>query len=191
MFTKAIKLKRKFLAARENVADKVNEIAKESGRTVFSIVNEALSAFIAAKEAGRTLLSIIEEGKNAQLARNAGMILVPEASYDSLLESCAIVPRIYDGWKSAGTVFGKYLYVNEIHEDTESVETALKEVIGGNPDVAFSKEKLVCISPRLGVKQTEAVSAFLEGLLQSLNLTVTAKEVSKGIIIITFKQEGE
>ena len=191
MFTKAIKLKRKFLAAKENVAERVNEIAKESGRTVFSIVNEALSAFIIAKEAGKTLPSIIEEGKNAQLARNAGMILVPEASYDSLLESCAITPRIYDGWRTAGMVFGKYLYVKEIHEDTKSVETALKEVIGGNPDITLSEERLVCISPRLGEKQTEAVSAFLEGLLHSLNLTVTAKEVSKGIIIINFKQEGE
>lgn len=184
-------MKRKFLAAKENVADKVNEIAKESGRTVFSIVNEALSAFVIAKEAGRSLPSIIEEGKNAQLARNAGMILVPEASYDILLESCAITPRVYDGWKTAGAVFGKYLYVNEIHEDTRSVETALKEVIGGNPDIAFTEEKVVCISPRMVEKQTEAVSAFLEGLLHSLNLTVTAKEISKGIIIITFKREGE
>jgi hypothetical protein len=191
LFTKVITLKRKFLAAKENVADGVNEIAKESGRTVFSIVNEALSAFITAKEAGRSLPSIIEEGKNAQIARNAGMILVPEASYDSLLESCSITPRIYDGWRTAGTVFGKYLYVNEIHEDTKSVETAIKAVIGGNPDITFSEERLICISPRFGEKQTEAVAAFLEGLLRSLNLTVTAKEISKGIIIITSKQEGE
>lgn len=187
--TKEIKLKRKFLAAKENLAEKINEIAKKSGRTVFSVVNEALSAFIKANELGKDLATIMEESKILEIAKNSGMILVPEGLHEHLTGLSSRDPKTDSYWKSSGIVFGKYLVVNGIRE-YKRIEKALKEVIGGNPDLSVSEERVICISPRLSENRTEGVATFLEGVMTTIGFKVDSKEISKGIIIIKFKTEA-
>ncbi|MEM3366548.1 MAG: hypothetical protein QXM93_09045 [Candidatus Methanomethyliaceae archaeon] len=181
---------RKFLAAQENLADRINEIAKEHGRTVFSIVNEALSAFIRANEWGKDLTTIIEDAKILEIARNSGMVLIPEPLHERLMESTSFDSKMKDYWRSSGIVFGRYLDLNNIR-DLKKVERILREVVGVNPDISISNERLVCISPRLGEKRSEAVAIFLEGVMNSMGLGIASREVSKGIIVLKFKQEGE
>jgi hypothetical protein len=188
--TKEIKLKRKFLAAKENLADKINEIAKEHGRTVFSIVNEALGAFISANEWGKDLTTIIEDARILEIARNSGMVLMPEPLHERLMESASFDSKMKEYWRSSGVVFGKYLDLNGI-KDLKKVERVLKEVVGVNPDISISSERLVCISPRLGEKRSEAVAVFLEGVMSSMGLEIASREVSKGIIVLKFKRESE
>ncbi|MDH5810989.1 MAG: hypothetical protein QXP73_02315 [Candidatus Methanomethylicaceae archaeon] len=181
---------RKFLAAQENLADRINEIAKERGRTVFSIVNEALSAFIRANEWGKDLTTIIEDAKILEIARNSGMVLIPEPLHERLMESTSFDSKMKDYWRSSGIVFGRYLELNNIR-DLKKVERILREVVGVNPDISISNERLVCISPRLGEKRSEAVAIFLEGVMNSMGFGIASREVSKGIIVLKFKQEGE
>jgi len=183
-------LRRRFLAAKENLADQINEIAKERGRTVFSIVNEALGAFIKADEWGKDLTTIIEDARVLEIARNSGLVLIPEPLHERLLESSQFDSKMKEYWRSSGIVFGRYLDLNNI-KDLKKVERVLKEVVGVNPDISISDDRLVCISPRLGEKRTEAVAIFLEGVMSSMGWEVTSKEVSKGIIVLKFKQESE
>lgn len=183
-------MRRKFLAAKDNLADKINEIAKERGRTVFSIVNEALGAFIRANEWGKDLTTIIEDAKILEMAKNSGMTLIPESLHERLMESTSFDTKMKDYWRSSGIVFGKYLEINNIN-DPRRVERILKEVVGVNPDISISKDRLVCISPRLGEKRSEAVAIFLEGVMSSMGLQISSRDVSKGIIVLKFKQEGE
>ncbi|MCX8182021.1 MAG: ribbon-helix-helix domain-containing protein [Candidatus Methanomethyliaceae archaeon] len=181
---------RKFLAAKENLAEKINEIAKERGRTVFSIVNETLSAFISANEWGRDLTTLMEDAKILEIAKNSGMVLIPEPLHEYLMESTPFDSKMKEYWRSSGIVFGRYLDLNNI-KDLKKVERILKEVVGINPDISISNERLVCISPRLGEKRSETVAIFLEGVMNGMGFRVASREVSKGIIILKFKQERE
>lgn len=182
-------MRRKFLATKENLADRINEMAKESGRTVFSVVNEALEAFIRTNEWGKDLSTIMDDAKILEIAKNSGMVMVPESLHERFMESTPMDAKIKECWRSSGVVFGKYLDVNGI-KDFKKIERILKEVIGGNPDISISDERLVCISPRLGGGRTESMAVFLEGIISSMGLKVNSKEVSKGIIVIKFKREG-
>jgi len=188
MPAKAVQMRRKFLAARHDLAQRVNESSKSSGRTVFSIVNEALSAFLEAEESGRSLSSVMDEQKMIHSAKNSGMILVPETCWERLLESSHDCQAVYEGWRASGAVFGRYLRVSGLSEDPRKVEAALRTVAGGIPDITIQRDRLLFISPRLGERQTEAVAAFLEGVLAGLDLGVTGKEVSKGIVVIGLKR---
>ncbi len=181
-------MRRKFLATKESLADKINELAKESGRTAFSVVNEALAAFIRANEWGKDLATIMDDAKILEIAKNSGMVMVPESLHERLMEFTPMDAKMEECWRSSGVVFGKYLDVNGIN-DFKKIERILKEVIGGNPDISISGERLVCISPRLGEGRTEAVAVFLEGVMNSIGLKVDSKEISKGIILIKFKRE--
>ncbi|MGQ9760208.1 MAG: hypothetical protein ACUVQ5_06570 [Candidatus Methanomethylicaceae archaeon] len=189
MTTKEIKLKRKFLAAQKNLAEKINELAKKSGRTVFSVVNEALGAFIKASELGKDLTTIMDDAKILEIAKNSGMVLVPEGLHETLMELNSRDAKMDDYWKSSGIVFGKYLDVNGIRE-YKKIERTLKEVIGGNPDLSISEKRVVCISPRFSESRTEGVATFLEGVMSAMGFKVDSKEISRGIIIIKFKTEA-
>lgn len=178
---------RRFLTARANLVEKIDDIAKKEGRTMFSIVNEALEAFLIAYEKNRTLFNIIEELKIIETAKNAGMIFVPENFHEYLISYISFDRNICKSWREAGYIFGKHLEVNNIKEP-KNMERAIKYVIGENSEIIFSENKMVCICPKMSERRSEEVAEFLEGLMESFGFTVITKEVSKGIIVIRVKK---
>ncbi|MDH5806257.1 MAG: hypothetical protein QXW62_00885 [Candidatus Methanomethylicaceae archaeon] len=178
---------RKFLTAKADLVEKINEIAKKEGRTIFSIVNEALEAFLIAYEKNTTLFNIIEELKIIETAKNAGMIFVPENFHEYLISYISLDRNICKSWRESGYVFGKHLEANNIKEP-KHIERAIKYVIGENSEIIFSENKIVCICPKMGERRTEEIAEFLEGLVESYGFIVVTKEVSKGIIIIRIKK---
>jgi len=176
-------LKRKFVAARADLVEKISELAKKSGRTMFSILNEALDAFIKAKEKNKDLYTILEEMNVIEIARNAGMIFVPEAIYNIIMEN----NNIENYWKNSGQLFGKYLEINGFKE-LKNIEKAIKEIIGEDIDISISSNKIICICPRLMENRLRDIASFLEGVMVNCGFNIIKKEISKGIVIIRMKK---
>jgi predicted transcriptional regulator len=176
-------LKRKFVAARADLVEKISELAKKSGRTMFSILNEALDAFIKAKEKNKDLYTILEEMSVIEIARNAGMIFVPEAIYNIIMEN----NNIENYWKNSGQLFGKYLEINGFKE-LKNIEKAIKEIIGEDIDISISSNKIICICPRLMENRLRDIASFLEGVMVNFGFNIIKKEISKGIVIIRMKK---
>lgn len=179
---------RRFITAKAELVEKIDEIAKKDGRTIFSIVNEALEAFLMAYERSRTLSNIMKELKIVETAKNAGMMLVPEDFHEQLISRISFDQSMYKSWREAGYIFGKHLEVNDINEPKD-VERAIKYVIGEGSEIVFSENKVVCICPKMSEKRTEEVAEFLEGLMESSGFVILKKEISKGIIVIRVKRE--
>jgi hypothetical protein len=178
-------LKRKFVAARADLVEKISELAKKSGRTMFSILNEALDAFIKAKEKNKDLYSVLEEVSIIEIARSAGMIFVPEVAYDSIIGN----NNFEDYWKNSGQLFGKYLEINGFKE-LKDIEKAIKEIIGEDIDITISNNKIVCICPRLMESRLREIASFLEGVITNFGFNVLGKEISKGIVVMRIKKGG-
>jgi hypothetical protein len=178
-------LKRKFVAARADLVEKISELAKKSGRTMFSILNEALDAFIKAKEKNKDLYSVLEEVSIIEIARSAGMIFVPEVAYDSIIGN----NNFEDYWKNSGQLFGKYLEINGFKE-LKDIEKAIKEIIGEDIDITISNNKIVCICPRLMESRLRDIASFLEGVITNFGFNVLGKEISKGIVVMRIKKGG-
>ncbi|MCQ5336600.1 MAG: hypothetical protein NO475_00185 [Candidatus Methanomethylicia archaeon] len=176
-------MKRKFVAARADLVEKISELAKKSGRTMFSILNEALDAFIKAKEKNKDLYTILEEMSVIEIARNAGMIFVPEAIYNIIMEN----NNIENYWKNSGQLFGKYLEINGFKE-LKNIEKAIKEIIGEDIDISISSNKIICICPRLMENRLRDIASFLEGVMVNFGFNIIKKEISKGIVIIRMKK---
>ncbi len=176
-------MKRKFVAARADLVEKISELAKKSGRTMFSILNEALDAFIKAKEKNKDLSTILEEKNIIEIARNAGMIFVPEAIYNNIMEN----NNLENYWKSSGQLFGKYLEINGFKE-LKSIEKAIKEIIGEDIDISISSNRITCICPRLMENRLRDIASFLEGVMANFGFNIIKKEISKGIIIIRMRK---
>jgi predicted transcriptional regulator len=176
-------LKRKFVAARADLVEKISELAKKSGRTMFSILNEALDAFIKAKEKNKDLYTILEEMSVIEIARNAGMIFVPEAIYNIIMEN----NNIENYWKNSGQLFGKYLEINGFKE-LKNIEKAIKEIVGEDIDISISSNKIICICPRLMENRLRDIASFLEGVMVNFGFNIIKKEISKGIVIIRMKK---
>ncbi|MCC6013245.1 MAG: hypothetical protein LM593_02655 [Candidatus Verstraetearchaeota archaeon] len=178
-------MKRKFVAARADLVEKISELAKKSGRTMFSILNEALDAFIKAKEKNKDLYSVLEEVSIIEIARSAGMIFVPEVAYDSIIGN----NNFEDYWKNSGQLFGKYLEINGFKE-LKDIEKAIKEIIGEDIDITISNNKIVCICPRLMESRLRDIASFLEGVITNFGFNVLGKEISKGIVVMRIKKGG-
>ncbi|RZN57835.1 MAG: hypothetical protein DSO09_05400 [Candidatus Methanomethylicota archaeon] len=176
-------MKRKFVAARADLVEKISELAKKSGRTMFSILNEALDAFIKAKEKNKDLYTILEEMSVIEIARNAGMIFVPEAIYNIIMEN----NNIENYWKNSGQLFGKYLEINGFKE-LKNIEKAIKEIVGEDIDISISSNKIICICPRLMENRLRDIASFLEGVMVNFGFNIIKKEISKGIVIIRMKK---
>ncbi|MCS7097906.1 MAG: hypothetical protein NZ922_02880 [Candidatus Methanomethyliaceae archaeon] len=179
---------RKFLTAKAELVEKVNDVAKKDGRTIFSIVNEALEEFLMANEKNKSLYEVIEELKTIEIAKNAGMVFVPEEFHENVINRTSLGKNDYKSWNEAGRIFGKYLEVNNMKE-LKNIERVIKYLIGGVSEILFSENRVVCICPKMSEQRSEELAEFLEGLIESLGFIISSKEISRGIIIIKIKKQ--
>lgn len=179
---------RKFLTAKAELVEKVNEVAKKDGRTIFSIVNEALEAFLLAYEKKKSLCEVMEELKTIEIARNTGMVFVPEEFHENVINRVSLSENDYKAWNEVGRIFGRYLEVNNM-KGLKNIERAIKYLIGGVSEISFSESRVVCICPKISEQRSKELAEFLEGLIESLGFTISSKEISRGIIVIKLKKQ--
>lgn len=184
-------VKRKLLAARVDLADKVSEIASRKG-TLYDYVNEVLEQAIRAEELGVTLKKVLDDRWLIKSARDAGFILVPEKIiYDLTEDACRSVgkERLLALWYETGEWYGKY------YDDLERFVDAVKKYFWDVLELSVSGDedsvRLTCLSSRFSDVYTELFGKFLEGALNVLGYSLEEAEVSKGIIRMRFvKSEG-
>ena len=184
-------VKRKLLAARVDLADKVSEIASRKG-TLYDYVNEVLEQAIRAEELGVTLRKVLDDRWLIKSARDAGFILVPEKIlYELAEDACKSMgkERLLALWYETGEWYGKY------YDDLERFVDAVKKYFWDVIELSVSEDDdqvmLTCLSSRFSEVYTELFGKFLEGALNVLGYSLREGDISKGIIHMRFvKQEG-
>lgn len=173
--------KRKMLAAREDLVDRVSEIAKRRG-TLYEFVNDVLSEAIRADSMGVTLKEALDEYGLVKMARDSGFTLVPEPLWYEFVERTGSRSGwVKSLWRETGVWYAKFYGSPE--KFAEAVRKLFWDV------VEFSVSKLddgglavKCLCPKFKATLAELFSSFIEGAYEVYGYQPARKEVSRGVV---------
>jgi len=183
-----MKVKRKTLFAREDLANRLSIIAKQHGYTLYNLVNEILELAIQAEEVGINLRKTFEESWILESAKKDGFILGLETLWYDMAELAYEKGRdeAVKRWFEAGVWLAKKYVTAGMERPFEAFKRSLEAYTWNVPELKIEgDEKTVSIrmiSPRFSEQYTILYSAFLEGALETFGYKVSNKEVSVGMI---------
>lgn len=190
-------MKRKFLAASEELVSRVSKMAKSKHLTLFGVVNEALEQVLRAEGMGKRLPEILDEYSIVKMAKEAGSLLITEDLLHPILDEAFERRRddLMKSWRETGQWFGRFFSVQFPDRDRiEVLDKVARTLIWGASDVTVSRRggsfALRCIGPRLGSAYTFLLASFVEGLVEAFGYSVVERDVSRGVIFLTFAEAG-
>jgi len=188
--------RRKMLAAREDLADKVSEIAASKGFTLFNMINNLLALAVSAEDMGISLEGAVDNYELIKAVRNASFTLVLE----SLLYDTAEIAyerakdKTLKTWFEAGVWVGRQYVTRGVEDAFTAIRRDLKAFSWNIPEFTMEKlEKEVSVrvlSPRFSESYTLLFNRFLEGILEAFGYGVTYKEIGKGNIRLEAAKRG-
>ncbi|MCX8178153.1 MAG: hypothetical protein N3F10_07695 [Candidatus Bathyarchaeota archaeon] len=177
-------IKRKMLAAREDLVDRVSEIARRKG-TLYEFVNDVLQEAIRADSMGTTIKEALDEVGLIKMAKDSGFILVPERLWYEVVERLgARSSWIKNLWHETGAWYAKFYGSPERFAEFirilfwDLVDFSISRVDGG-----FAVK---CLCPKFNINLAELFSIFLEGAYEAFGLHVMKRDVSRGVIYMEF-----
>jgi len=188
--------KRKMLAAREDLADKIAKIAEQRGFTLFGMVNDLLELAIEADRVGFSLKDAVDAYELNKETRDASFTLVLE----SLLYDTADIAyeeaseKTLKTWFDAGTWAARRYIALGAKDPLGAYERELK-AFGLNTGVTITQNgqdvSIRILNPRFSKVYTVLFNSYLEGVLAGSGYAVTFNEVGRGNIRLeaTFKRE--
>ena len=184
------RLGRKLLAAREDVAERIGEIASRKGLTLYGLVNEALASVIAMEDAGTTLKRAAERSLTLDSAKNAGFLLCPEALwYETVEQAYRSSPdRMAELWFEGGARCAKLYLVRMVKDPLAAFERDIPNFTWNASDFGFERGKddgeilVRCIGPRFSEPYALLFSRFLEGAFAAFGYECVRRDVAKGAL---------
>lgn len=180
--------KRKMLAAREDLADKISDIALRKG-TLYDYLNETLEEAIRADSIGLSLKEAIDERGIVKVARDSGFTFVPERLWFDICEKAYErlgIRKMKSLWYETGQWYGTY------YGDLDKLKDAMNKLIWdlSEFEVASKDGNLLvrCISPKFSESYSVLFSRFLEGALNALGYEFVDGDILKGVLNLRFKE---
>ncbi len=186
--------KRKMLAAEEDLANKVAELANRRGLTVYQTVNDILEQALRAEEQGLNLKEAVDRRSDMERAREMGLTFTVERLYYQIVDLAYGRDRekVRDLWREMGFWYGKY-FKSKSQDPVKALTEALGFLTHGSQ---FSVEKgrgdeliVNCIGERFNKAYTEVFTAFMEAAFQTLGYKTVENEASRGIIRLRLAKE--
>ncbi len=193
-----MKVKRKTLFAREDLANRLSVIAKQHGYSLYNLVNEILELAIRAEDEGINLRKIFEESRILKSAKREGFILGLENLWYDISELAYEKARdeAIKRWYEAGVWLAKRYATAGTEKPFEAFKRSLEAYTWNVPELKIIEEgnnvSIRMISPRFTESYTILYSAFLEGALKILGYEISEREVSTGMIRLkAVRKEGD
>jgi len=183
-----MKVKRKTLFAREDLANRLSVIAKQHGYSLYNLVNEILELAIQAEDAGINLRKIFEESLILKNAKKDGFILGLETLWYEMAELAyeKAGEEAIKRWFEAGVWLAKRYVTAGMESPFEAFKRSLEAYTWNVPELTIEEDErtvsIRMISPRFSESYALLYSAFLEGALETFGYEVSGKEVSTGMI---------
>jgi len=184
---------RRFLAARDELVNKLRCIAKAKNQTLYGLTNEILEQAIHLNNLGEELPEIINNYRIIKMAKENRSVLVPERIWYLTLEKA--FQKTDDLFKAAfydsGFWYGKYFstVLTDPHS-LEGIESALQTIFWNTSSLAVIQkgDKIIvrCIEPNFTDAHTQFLSTMLEGIMHSLGYLTDGKKIAKGLVMLTF-----
>jgi len=185
------KLGRKTFAAREDLIDGANKVAKQKGYTLYAFVNEILHLTLQAEDMDLSLRTLIEERGLLKAAKEASLVLGLESLW---YEMCDLVyekakRRTLNCWIEAGAWMAKNYISSGVNDPFSVFKRDFKAFTWNASELDIKEEKgkvlIRIISPRFSESYTFLLSAFLESVLKTFGFTGFKNDVTRGTIRIS------
>ncbi len=184
--------RRKMLAADEDIANKIVEIAKRRGSTVYGTLNEILQQALRADGMGLNLNYVIENREKMEKAKGMGFTFTVEKllyemvglAHDKAGEELAEI------WLETGKWYGRY-FADKGGDPIDSFREAMELLSLGNPVTSVEKKnggRLVvsCVGELYTDGFTEMHGLFIRGVMETFGWEHVETENGKGMIRLTF-----
>jgi len=184
------KVKRKSFAAREDLLDRMNKVAKENDFSLYGFVNEVFKESLRANELGVNLRTLIDSRELLKDARKNGYTLGLESLWYEMSEIAydKAKKKSLQTWFDAGVWLAKRYVTGDAEDPFEAFKNDLKDFTWNVPELEVNKKEdklsVRIVSPRLPESYTFLFTAFLEGALETFGYKIDGKEVSRGIIYL-------
>jgi hypothetical protein len=182
------KVKRKSFAAREDLLDEMNKIAKENELSLYRFVNEVFELTLKIHELGVNMRTLIYSRRLLNDARENGYTLGLETIWYEMAELAydKNKKKALRSWNESGIWLAKRYITSEIEDPFETFQNDLKDFTWNVPEFEVNREKnkiaFRIVSPRFTEAYTHLFNSFLEGALQTFDYIIDNKEISRGII---------
>ena len=179
--------KRKMLAAEEDLANRVAQLAEKKGLTVYQTVNDILEQALRAEGQGVNLREALDRRGDMERARDMGLTFTVEHLYYQVVDAAyrEDKEKIHDLWRDMGFWYGKY-FKGKSNDPVKELTDALGFLTHGSQ---FAAEKgkgdeliVSCINERYTRGYTEVFAMFIEAAFSVLGYKKLENEASRGII---------
>jgi len=182
------------LAAEEDIANKVAEMAKGRGATIFQTVNAILEEALRVNNMGLALKEVIDRRGMLEKAREMGLTFTVERLLYQVVDTAYdhANKQMSQLWLEEGRWYGNY-FANKRDNGLEAFNEAMELLTFGTSEFAVEEEgengvSVACVGERFTQGFTDLFSMFIEGVFEALGYKKVSREVSKGIIRIRFEQ---
>lgn len=187
-------VRRKLIAAREDLAEKLIRVAERRGLTFYRLVNEVIEQALRAEAMGASLKEILDEHGILDVAKRSGFTLTIERLLYEVLEGAFKVGqrKLTQKWREMGQWYGRYCSASRPEDSLDAFKEVMNaltwnasefELVEGEKGVTVR-----CISPKFSPSYTQLFSSFLEGAFEALGFECTGRGVSTGVIALEFKR---
>jgi len=175
------------LAAQEDIANRIVELAKQKDMTVYQTVNDILEQALRVEEFGMSLSQVVDERWMLEKAQETGFTFTIEQLLYRIVEEAfeQNSNKSKKIWKEMGHWYGKF-YQSRNDDPLEAFREALELFTLGTSEYKLENSDRNLTFSFIGEKLTpgyiELYSVFVEELLSVLGYEIKEKEINQGII---------
>jgi hypothetical protein len=188
--------RRKMLAADEDIANQIVEIAKRRGSTVYGTLNEILGQALRADGMGLNLNYVIENREKIEKAKGMGFTFtIEKLLYEVVgLAHEKAGEELGEIWLETGKWYGRY-FADKGGDPIESFRESLELLSLGNPVTSIEKKNggrlmVSCVGELYTDGFTEMYGIFIRGVMETFGWEHVETENGKGMIRLTFTSPG-
>ena len=186
---------RKTFAAREDLLNRISELARERGYTIYDMVNEALEFAIRAYEEGSSPLKALEALEELKAMKRYGFLPCPERLWREMVE--VVFKRSREEalrlWLEAGEWLAR-LYETSHREDPLGRLLEDLRRFTWRAELEVEREggraSIRATGPALTEAHATLFAALLEGALRALGYVVVSKEARTGLVRLMATRGG-
>jgi hypothetical protein len=186
---KKTNIRRKTFVAREDLLNRVVEIAKEQGCSQFELINEIFQLAIDSDELNFSLKRVVEERKILETAKISGFILGLERLWYDMTDVAYKKDKraALKSWFDSGVWFATRYTTNEVRSPPfDQFKNDLSAFTWNAPEFEFNllgdKASIRVTSPRFTEAYTFLFASFLVGAMTTFGYKSVGQEISRGII---------
>ena len=181
------------LAAQEDIANRIVELAKRKDMTVYQTVNDILEQALRVEELGMSLKQVVDERWMLERAQETGFTFTIEQLLYRIVDEAyeSDKDKYSEIWREVGHWYGKYYQAK--HDDPmEAFREALELFTLGTSEYNFENSNRDLTFSFIGEKLTpgyiELFSIFIEELLAVFGFKLKDKEINRGIIKLEMRR---